>query len=55
MTFSIRHIGPSESEVSHMLQTLGYKSLDEFVSAVVPETIAMKGKLADAQIGRAHV
>ena len=48
MTFSIRHIGPSESEIAHMLQTLGYESLDEFVGAVIPESIAMKSKLVDA-------
>ena len=48
MTFSLRHIGPSESEIAHMLQTLGYKSLDEFVGAVIPESIAIKSKLVDA-------
>ena len=47
MTFSLRHIGPSESEIAHMLQTLGYASLDDFVGAVIPESIAIKNKLVD--------
>ena len=48
MTFSLRHIGPSESEIAHMLQTLGYASLDDFVGAVIPESIAIKNKLVDS-------
>ena len=48
MTFASRHIGPTNSEIEYMLQTLGYKSLEEFVSAVVPQSIAIKSKLVDA-------
>jgi glycine dehydrogenase len=48
MTFASRHIGPTNSEIEYMLQTLGSKSLEEFVSKVVPESIAIKGKLVDA-------
>ena len=48
MTFSLRHIGPSESEIKHMLQILGYASLDEFIGAVIPNSIAIKHKLVDA-------
>jgi glycine dehydrogenase len=48
MTFASRHIGPTNSEIEYMLQTLGYKSLEEFVGKVVPESIAIKGKLVDA-------
>ena len=48
MTFASRHIGPTNSEIEYMLQTLGYQTLEEFVSKVVPESIAMKSKLADA-------
>ena len=48
MTFASRHIGPTNSEIEYMLQTLGHKSLEEFVSKVVPESIAIKGKLVDA-------
>ena len=47
MTFSLRHIGPSESEIKHMLQILGYASLDEFIGAVIPNSIAIKHKLVD--------
>ena len=47
MTFASRHIGPTNSEIDYMLQTLGYQTLEEFVSKVVPESIAMKSKLAD--------
>jgi glycine dehydrogenase len=48
MTFASRHIGPTNSEIDYMLQTLGYSSLEDFVSKVVPDSIAMKSKLADA-------
>ena len=48
MTFASRHIGPTNSEVDFMLATLGYKTLEDFISDVVPQTIAMKGRLADA-------
>ena len=48
MTFASRHIGPTNSEIEYMLQTLGYKSLEEFVSAVVPQSIAIKSKLVDS-------
>lgn len=48
MTFASRHIGPTNSEIEYMLQTLGYQSLEEFVSAVVPQSIAIKSKLVDA-------
>ena len=48
MTFASRHIGPTESEINQMLQSLGYKSLAEFVSNVVPSSIAMKTNLVDA-------
>lgn len=48
MTFASRHIGPTNSEIEYMLQTLGYRSLEEFVSAVVPQSIAIKSKLVDS-------
>ena len=38
-TFSARHIAPDVSDQSHMLHTLGYGSLDEFIAAVVPDNI----------------
>lgn len=45
-TFVDRHIGPDESAVDHMLQTLGYSSLDALTQAVVPEVIAWTESLA---------
>src|SRR2546430_11009358 len=38
-TFANRHIGPSSEDVSAMLTTVGYGSIDELVDAAVPETI----------------
>lgn len=37
--FLSRHVGPSESEVSKMLQALGFKTLDEFLNTVIPAEI----------------
>jgi len=34
-----RHIGPSDAEISDMLSVIGFKSLDEFMAEVVPDTI----------------
>jgi glycine dehydrogenase len=34
--FSDRHIGPSQSDRRHMLETLGYQSLDELTDAALP-------------------
>ena len=48
MSFASRHIGPTESEIEFMLQTLGFKTLEEFVGKVVPHSIAMKTRLVDA-------
>lgn len=40
--FSERHIGPSESEIHHMLAQLGYESLEAMIQATVPESIRLK-------------
>ena len=48
MTFASRHIGPTENEVQVMLKSLGYSNLEEFISKVVPQSIAMETKLADS-------
>ncbi len=47
MTFASRHIGPTENEIQQMLKSLGFSNLEDFVSKVVPETIAIKSKLVD--------
>ncbi|MBX7145101.1 MAG: aminomethyl-transferring glycine dehydrogenase [Oligoflexia bacterium] len=44
-SFVRRHIGPSAEEQKAMLKLLGHSSLDEFISAVVPQQIAMKSRL----------
>jgi glycine dehydrogenase len=37
--FVRRHIGPSDEDKLEMLRSIGYESLDAFISAVVPEKI----------------
>ena len=39
-SFKDRHIGPQQADIEYMLQTLGYKTLDELTEAVVPKSIA---------------
>jgi glycine dehydrogenase len=43
--FVRRHIGPGESDVQEMLQTLGYDSLDALIDTVVPESIRFRSEL----------
>jgi glycine dehydrogenase len=43
--FENRHIGPNEVQASTMLMELGYSSLEEFISDVVPQNIAITEKL----------
>ena len=40
-TFTDRHVGPNDSEVSHMLASLGFDSMDAFVDAAVPAHIRL--------------
>ena len=44
--FAYRHIGPRQSDVEAMLDTLGYDSLDTLVDAVVPGDIRLRRPLA---------
>ncbi len=37
--FAARHIGPSDSDVSAMLGTLGYKNIDELTGTALPKSI----------------
>ena len=37
--FVRRHIGPSEADIAHMLDTLGFESLDALIDAAVPPNI----------------
>ncbi len=45
-SFIPRHIGPNAAEQHDMLDALGYRSLDAFIDAVVPESIRFRGTLA---------
>ena len=42
--FKYRHIGTSASDQQHMLITLGYGSIDELMSAAVPQVIRFEGE-----------
>ena len=44
--FALRHIGPRDHDVAHMLERLGYPSLESFLDDVVPETIRWRDGLA---------
>lgn len=44
-SFSHRHIGPNQTEIEQMLRVVGYSTLDEFISAVVPNVIRMQESL----------
>jgi hypothetical protein len=44
--FAYRHIGPRQSDVEAMLDTLGYDSLDTLIDAVVPGDIRLRRPLA---------
>ena len=41
--FQYRHIGTSSADQKVMLESLGYKTLDELLSAAVPEVIRFRG------------
>ena len=44
-SFIPRHIGPNAVEQQEMLAELGYESLEEFIDAVVPESIRFRDSL----------
>ncbi|MCX6119770.1 MAG: aminomethyl-transferring glycine dehydrogenase [Proteobacteria bacterium] len=43
--FIDRHIGPSQSDLAPMLQTIGVKSKDDLIDKTVPASIRVKSKL----------
>ncbi|KAJ1723694.1 glycine decarboxylase subunit P [Coemansia erecta] len=45
-TFLRRHNGPRPSDVESMLQALGFKTLDEMISATVPSSIRLPASLS---------
>jgi glycine dehydrogenase len=44
--FASRHIGPTPDEISEMLATLGYQSLDSLIDATIPQKLRFRGDLA---------
>ncbi|MEN9605843.1 MAG: hypothetical protein RJB29_717 [Actinomycetota bacterium] len=46
--FVDRHIGPNQYQIQTMLLELGYKDLDSFIKAVVPQNIHIKGDIEKA-------
>ncbi|QGX40325.1 aminomethyl-transferring glycine dehydrogenase [Permianibacter aggregans] len=44
--FVARHIGPSDQEISAMLQSLGVSTLEELTTQIVPESIRLREDLA---------
>ena len=44
-TFAHRHIAPSEADISEMLESIGYQSLDQLMDATVPADIRLKKPL----------
>ena len=46
--FVDRHIGPTSDQVATMLHELGYATLDDFIAAILPESITLKEKFGSA-------
>jgi glycine dehydrogenase len=43
--FALRHIGPRESDVQSMLQTIGADSLDQLINETIPDDIRLRSAL----------
>ena len=43
--FAIRHIGPRENDLQHMLKTIGAASLDQLIFETIPSDIRLKSDL----------
>ncbi|MDT0641455.1 aminomethyl-transferring glycine dehydrogenase [Zunongwangia sp. F363] len=44
-SFALRHIGPRESELKEMLQTIGVDSLEQLIYETIPDDIRLKSPL----------
>ncbi len=44
-SFAIRHIGPSESDLSHMFNTIGVENFDQLIFETIPSNIRLKNEL----------
>lgn len=43
--FALRHLGPRETDLNHMLQTIGVDSLDQLIYETIPNDIRLKKEL----------
>ncbi|WP_428231420.1 aminomethyl-transferring glycine dehydrogenase [Flavobacterium sp.] len=43
--FALRHIGPRETDLQHMLQTIGVESIEQLVYETLPDDIRLKAPL----------
>ena len=43
--FALRHIGPRETDVAHMLKTIGAATLDQLIDETIPSDIRLKSDL----------
>lgn len=43
--FALRHIGPRENEIQHMLKTVGVESIDQLLYETIPNNIRLKEPL----------
>ena len=43
--FSERHLGPRESQITPMLNLIGFSSIEELISATIPQSIRLDGEL----------
>lgn len=44
-TFPRRHFGPTPENVAHMLDTMGYKDMDDFLTSAIPPHVLVKRQL----------
>ncbi|GEP50256.1 glycine dehydrogenase (aminomethyl-transferring) [Flavobacterium noncentrifugens] len=43
--FALRHIGPNENDVQHMLKTIGTETMDQLIFETLPDDIRLKSPL----------
>ena len=44
-SFALRHIGPRQKELQHMLRTIGVESIEQLLNETLPDTIRLKKPL----------
>ena len=53
--FEARHIGPTQADISGMLEEVGYDSVADLVDATIPESIRMEGDLDLPPVSYTHL